>query len=214
MIRKVLSTTLGLLLLSLFGASYVRSSSEEKIMLTPPVKKLALATFAGGCFWCMEPPFDKLEGVVSTTSGYGGGHVENPSYKQVSSGGTGHAEVVQILYNPDKVDYEKLLDVFWHNIDPTARDRQFCDTGSEYRSGIFYHDLEQKRMADESKRKLEAEGRFGSEIATQIEKAGKFWPAEDYHQDYYVKNPTRYKYYRYRCGRDHRLEELWGSPPS
>ena len=168
------------------------------------------ATFAGGCFWCMEPPFDKLNGVISTTSGYTGGHVENPSYKQVSAGSTGHTEVVQIVYDPDKIGYEALLEVFWKNIDPTTRDRQFCDKGSQYRTGIFYHDESQRELAEQSKAKLEQSKPFDAPIVTEITAASQFYPAEDYHQDYYQKNPLRYKYYRYACGRDDRLEQLWG----
>jgi peptide-methionine (S)-S-oxide reductase len=174
--------------------------------------KLKIATFAGGCFWCMEPPFDKVEGVTATTSGYTGGHTVNPTYEQVSSGFTGHAESIQIAYDPAKVSYEKLLDVYWHNIDPLARNRQFCDAGEQYRSAIFYHDEEQKRLAEASKQALEKSGRFKQPIATQIVPAGPFYPAEEYHQDYYKKNPIRYKFYRYNCGRDQRLEELWGAP--
>jgi peptide-methionine (S)-S-oxide reductase len=170
--------------------------------------QLAKATFAGGCFWCMEPPFDKLDGVVSTTSGYTGGQKKNPSYKEVSSGGTGHAEAVEIVYDPKKVSYQKLLDVFWKNIDPLARDRQFCDVGTQYRSAIFVHDEAQKRLAEASR--AEVQKRFKQGIATEIVPAAKFYPAEEYHQDYYEKNPVRYKFYRSGCGRDRRLEELWG----
>ncbi len=171
---------------------------------------LAKATFAGGCFWCMEPPFDELEGVVSTTSGYIDGQVKNPTYRQVSSGGTGHTEAVQIVFDPAKVSFEELLHVFWRNIDPPAVDRQFCDGGSQYRTGIYAHDDEQLRLADESKQALVRAQRFDQPIATEIEPATKFYPAEDYHQDYYRKNPTRYKMYRTGCGRDRRLQELWG----
>ena len=169
------------------------------------------ATFAGGCFWCMEPPYDKLDGVISTTSGYTGGHVKNPSYKQVSAGGSGHAEVVQIVYDPAKIGYEALLEVFWKNIDPTTPDRQFCDRGSQYRSAIYYHDESQRRLAEKSKEILEQSKPFDDPIVTEITAASQFYPAEDYHQDYYQKNPLRYKYYRYSCGRDKRLEELWGT---
>jgi len=170
---------------------------------------VAIATFAGGCFWCMEPPFDKLDGVISTTSGYTGGHVENPTYSQVSDGGTGHAESVEIRYDPNKVSYEKLLDVFWHNIDPLAKDRQFCDSGTQYRSAVFYHDEDQRALAIASRDRLAKEK--GWDIQTEIVPATKFYPAEEYHQDYYLKNPVRYKYYRNGCGRDQRLEQLWGS---
>ena len=170
----------------------------------------AKATFAGGCFWCMEPPFDKLPGVVSTTSGYMGGAKRFPTYEEVSSGTTGHTEVVQVVYDPAKVSYEKLLEVFWRNIDPTVRDRQFCDVGSQYRTAIFYHDDEQKRRAEASRAALEKSKPFKASIVTPVQAAGEFWPAEDYHQDYYKKNPLRYKYYRTGCGRDARLNELWG----
>jgi peptide-methionine (S)-S-oxide reductase len=169
----------------------------------------AKATFAGGCFWCMEPPYDKLDGVLSTISGYAGGKKKNPTYEEVSAGTTGHTEVVQVTYDPKKVTYEKLLDVFWRNVDPLTRDRQFCDVGSQYRTAIFYHDENQKRLAEESKKALSK--RFKEPIVTEIVRATEFYPAEDYHQDYYTKNPLRYKLYRYNCGRDQRLEELWGA---
>jgi len=176
----------------------------------PASAALAKATFAGGCFWCMEPPYDKLDGVVSTTSGYIGGHTKNPTYEAVSAGGTGHAEAVEIAYDPAKISYAKLLDVFWRNIDPTVRNRQFCDVGDQYRSAIFYHDAEQKRLAEASKAALAQSKPFPQPIVTEIVPAGVFTPAEAYHQDYYLKNPLRYKFYRYRCGRDQRLEALWG----
>jgi len=169
---------------------------------------LQVATFGGGCFWCMEPPFDKLNGVVSTTSGYIGGRVANPTYEQVSAGGTGHAEVVQVKYDPSKVTYAKLLEVFWRNIDPLTPNRQFCDKGSQYRSAIFFHDAAQRSAAEASKRALD--GRFRQPIVTEIVAATTFYPAEAYHQDYYTKNPVRYKFYRSRCGRDDRLKEVWG----
>ena len=170
------------------------------------------ATFAGGCFWCMEPPYDKLPGVISTTSGYMGGTVKNPTYEAVSSGGTGHTEVVQVVYDASKVSYERLLGQFWLNHDPTVKDRQFCDAGSQYRPSIFYHSEEQKRLADASRAKWEKEKPFPQPIVTPIVPAGEFWPAEDYHQDYYKKNPIRYKYYTSGCGRYARLDELWGKP--
>ena len=170
----------------------------------------AKATFAGGCFWCMEPPFDKLPGVISTTSGYTGGHTPQPTYREVSAGGTGHAEAVQVVYDPQKVSYEKLLEVFWHNIDPTQKDGQFCDHGNQYRTAIFYHDETQKQLAEASKAQLQKTKPFQGEIVTEIVPAGEFYPAEDYHQDYYLKNPLRYKFYRTTCGRDQRLQTLWG----
>ena len=173
----------------------------------------AKAIFAGGCFWCMEHPFDVLPGVVSTTSGYIGGQKKNPTYEEVSSGRTGHTEAVQVVYDPKKVTYEKLLDVFWHNIDPTVNDQQFCDHGSQYRSGIFYTDDEQKRLAEASKATLDRNKPFSAAIVTEITRASEFYPAEDYHQDFYLKNPLRYKYYRSGCGRDARLKQLWGKAP-
>jgi peptide-methionine (S)-S-oxide reductase len=171
---------------------------------------LATATFAGGCFWCMESPFDKLDGVSSVTVGYTGGSKPKPTYEQVSAGSTGHTESVELRYDPGKIGYAKLLDVFWHNIDPLTPNAQFCDHGNQYRSGIFFHDAEQKRLAEASKAELEKSGRFKQPIVTEIVSAGTFWPAEEYHQHYYVKNPLRYKFYRLSCGRDQRLEELWG----
>jgi peptide-methionine (S)-S-oxide reductase len=157
----------------------------------------------------MQPPFDKLDGVVSTTAGYTGGHTENPTYDQVSSGVTGHAEAVEILYDPKKISYEKLLDVFWHNVDPTDANGQFCDYGDQYRSEIFYHDAEQKRLAEQSRAELERTKPFKDPIVTRITPASAFYPAEDYHQSYYKNNPIRYKFYRYNCGRDARLNMLW-----
>jgi peptide-methionine (S)-S-oxide reductase len=170
----------------------------------------AKATFAGGCFWCMEEAFDPISGVIATVSGYMGGKTRNPTYEQVSTGRTGHAEVLQIEYDPKKVSYEKLLEVFWRNIDPTQRDAQFCDHGSQYRSGVFYHDEEQRRLAEASRAALVKNKPFKGEIVTEITKAAEFYPAEDYHQDYYKKNPVRYKYYKSGCGRAARLKELWG----
>ncbi|MBT2785198.1 MULTISPECIES: peptide-methionine (S)-S-oxide reductase MsrA [unclassified Halomonas] len=168
----------------------------------------AEATFAGGCFWCMEPPYDNQPGVSATISGYIGGELENPSYEDITRGNTGHAEVVQIEYDPEQISYAQLLEIFWRNIDPFAVDRQFCDVGDQYRAAIFYHNDEQRELAEASKAEMEA--RFDREIATQIVPATTFWPAEEYHQDYYQKNPVRYKFYRYSCGRDGRLEEVWG----
>lgn len=172
---------------------------------------LAKATFAGGCFWCMEPPFDELDGVISTTSGYTGGQQRDPTYEQVAAGTTGHAEAVQILYDPKQITYAELLDVFWRNIDPTTPDRQFCDKGKQYRSAIFYHDAEQKRLAEASRREIEASKLFPQPIVTEIVAAGEFYPAEQYHQDFYQKNPVRFKLYKFACGRDRRLDELWGN---
>jgi len=171
-------------------------------------KATATATFAGGCFWCMVHPFDQLPGVISVTSGYTGGHTKNPTYEEVSAGSTGHLESVQIIYDPKTIDYGKLLGVYWHNIDPLDAGGQFCDRGDQYKSVIFYHDEEQKRLAEQSKAAVEKQLKHA--VATTIRPASTFYPAEDYHQDYYKKNPLRYKFYRYSCGRDQRLEALWG----
>ena len=175
-----------------------------------PAPGLAKATFAGGCFWCMEGPFDSTPGVVSTTSGYTGGSVKRPSYEQVSSGETGHAESVEVVYDPAKVSYAQLLETFWHNVDPTDGGGQFCDRGNQYRTAIFFHDDDQRRLAEKSKGDIEAAGTLKKKIVTQIVPASEFYPAEDYHQDYYQKNPARYRFYRFNCGRDARLKSLWG----
>jgi peptide-methionine (S)-S-oxide reductase len=168
------------------------------------------ATFAGGCFWCMEPPFDELPGVISTTSGYIGGHKKNPTYEEVSAGTTGHAEAVEVVFDPARITYARLLEVFWKNIDPLSADRQFCDVGSQYRPAIFYHNEEQKRLAEESKKALQSSGRFSQPIVTEIAVASTFYRAEEYHQDYYKKNPLRFNFYKYSCGRERRLQQLWG----
>ena len=183
------------------------------MLLVAPVsaqQNLATATFAAGCFWCSEEAFEKVPGVVSAVSGYIDGKTKNPSYEQVSSGLTGHTEAVEVKFDPSKVGYEKLLEVFWVNHDPTYVDRQFCDHGSQYRPSIFFHDDEQKRLADASKAKYEKLKTFRQPIVTPIVKATQFWPAEGYHQDYYKKNPLRYKVYTTGCGRYARLDELWG----
>jgi peptide-methionine (S)-S-oxide reductase len=169
---------------------------------------LAKATFAGGCFWCMEPPFEKTPGVVSATSGYTGGKNANPTYEQVSAGGTGHYESVEILYDPAKVSYQKLLDIFWHNVDPVDGSGQFCDKGSQYRSAIFYHDETQRKLAEGSRNQLKK--RFPN-IQTQILPAKPFYRAEEYHQDFYKNHSVKYKFYRHGCRRDARLEQVWGS---
>ena len=178
-----------------------------------PTIKTAKATFAGGCFWCMEAPYDKLPGVIATISGYIGGSVKNPTYEQVTTGRTGHTEAVQVEYDPSKVSYEKLVEVFWANIDPTVKNAQFCDHGTQYRSGIFYHDDAQRKIAEASKARLDKTKPFKEPIVTEITRATAFYAAEDYHQDYYLKNPVRYKLYRNGCGRDARLKELWGKVP-
>jgi peptide-methionine (S)-S-oxide reductase len=169
------------------------------------------ATFAGGCFWCMEPEFKAIDGVSKVVSGYTGGTVANPTYEQVSTGNTGHFEAIEITYDPSKVSYMALLDIFWKNIDPLDEYGQFCDKGSQYRAGIFVHDDEQKKQAEASREKVQA--MFEKPIATVIKPAVEFWPAEDYHQDYYIKNKTRYKMYRFGCGRDERLNILWNGKP-
>jgi peptide-methionine (S)-S-oxide reductase len=179
----------------------------------PAPAGLAKATFAGGCFWCVESDFDKVPGVISTTSGYTGGKLANPSYEQVSAKGTGHAEAVEIVYDPKQVSYEQLLDYFWHTIDPTTKDRQFCDEGSPYRTAIFVQNAQQLAAAKASLSSLEKSKPFKEPIVTEITLAGPFYAAEDYHQDYYKKNPIRYKYYRNSCGRDARLQQLWGTAP-
>jgi peptide-methionine (S)-S-oxide reductase len=173
---------------------------------------VAVATFAGGCFWCMEEAFDPVPGVLATISGYMGGKTRNPTYEQISTGRTGHAEVVRIEYDPAKVSFARLLEVFWRNIDPTQKDGQFCDFGSQYRSAIFYHDEEQRKLAEASLAALQKNKPFRGEIVTEITRASEFYRAEDYHQDYYLKNPARYKFYKAGCGRAERLQQLWGKP--
>jgi peptide-methionine (S)-S-oxide reductase len=168
------------------------------------------AYFAGGCFWCMEEVFEKVDGVLSATSGYMGGTVSNPTYEEVSAGRTGHAESVEVVYDPAKVSYQKLLDAFWRNVDPITPNAQFCDHGNQYRSAIFFQTDEEKRISDSSKQTIEQSNRFKEPIVTQIVMASQFYPAEEYHQDFYKKNPIRYKLYKYNCGRAQRLEELWG----
>ena len=196
--KTILITLIGLSTAFFAATTVMASTTFEK------------ATFAGGCFWCMEHPFDQIPGVVSVTSGYTGGQKKDPAYKEVSAGGTGHAESIQVVYDPSKVNYGKLLEVFWHNIDPTTKDRQFCDSGHQYRSAIFYHNEEQRRLAVQSKETLEKNKPFKEPVVTEIVQATEFYPAEEYHQHYYKKNPIRYNFYRFDCGRDKRLKELWG----
>ncbi|MDZ4791559.1 MAG: peptide-methionine (S)-S-oxide reductase MsrA [Hyphomicrobiales bacterium] len=174
-------------------------------------QKTEVAIFAGGCFWCMEAPFDKLEGVISTTSGFAGGTTPNPVYPAT---GTDHTEVVRIVFDPSKVSYDKLLNVFWRNIDPLDAGGQFCDRGPQYLTAIFYQSEEQKRVAEASKAELNANAKLGAPIATKIAPALAFYPVQEYHQDYYKKNPIQYKVYRYNCGRDQRLEQVWGEKPN
>ena len=204
------STRLMLLALSVTwgGAGALASAPASQDAVKPPARATAL--FAGGCFWSMELAFDKTPGVVSATSGYSGGTVANPTYDLVSDGTTGHAESVQVVYDPAQVSYAQLLEVFWHNVDPLTANAQFCDRGTEYRTAIFFLDAEQQRLAEASKRRLEASGRFQQPIVTQIAPASAFYPAEEYHQDYARKNPGRYQSYRVGCGRDAHLKALWG----
>ena len=199
-ISRFVAALVGLLLGVVLSASAAELVAQDKTTAT--------AVFAGGCFWCMEPPYDALPGVVATTSGFTGGQKANPSYKEVSGGNTGHIEAVQVAYDPAKVSYEKLLEVYWRNVDPLDGGGQFCDRGHEYTTAIFYQNEEQKKLAEQSKSAIEKQ--LGRPVATVIRPAAPFYAAEDYHQDYYLKNPLRYKYYRYSCGRDQRLEKLWG----
>jgi len=203
--NKLMLSVFGLLMATVSVLS-VQAMAESSMKNT----EIETAVFAGGCFWCTESDFDKVKGVVETTSGYIGGHKKNPTYKEVSAGGTGHTEAVKIDYDPGQVSYAELLKVFWRSIDPTTPDAQFCDHGSQYRSGVFYLNEEQKRLAMESKSVLEKNKPFKEAIVTEITEASMFYPAEDYHQNYHDRNPVRYKYYRWGCGRDARLEELWG----
>ena len=206
--------SVGALAMALAGlglSGTLTSPLAQGTKITPPTPAgLAKATLAGGCFWCVESDFDKVPGVISTTSGYIGGKVANPSYEQVSANGTGHAEAVEIVYDPRRVSYEQLVEYFWRTIDPTTKDRQFCDAGSPYRTAIFAHDEAQLAAARASLLALERSKPFKEAIVTTLERAGPFYAAEDYHQDYYKKNPVRYNFYRTSCGRDARLKELWG----
>ncbi|HUR40222.1 MAG TPA: peptide-methionine (S)-S-oxide reductase MsrA [Verrucomicrobiae bacterium] len=178
-------------------------------ILAGPVQAAeSTATFAGGCFWCTESDFEKVPGVTSAVSGYIGGRNANPTYEEVSAGSTGHAEAVEIRFDPAKVTYTQLLDVYWHSVDPTVKDKQFCDTGSQYRTAIYTHDAEQKKLAETTRAAVEKQ--LGVKVHTEIVEAAKFYPAEEYHQDYYKKNPVRYRFYRNGCGRDARLEQVWG----
>ena len=211
---KTMVFGLGLALAALSDVGAGADAQGSTRQAEPPAVGLAVATFAGGCFWCMEPPFDRLEGVVSTTSGYTSGTVAGPSYEQVSAGGTGHVEAVRVVYDPAKVGYQTLLEVFWRNVDPLDAAGQFCDRGQEYRPVVFVHDEEQRRLAAATKAALAASGRFERPIAVAVEPARDLYVAEDYHQDYYLKNPVRYRYYRWNCGRDARLEQVWGAAPT
>jgi peptide-methionine (S)-S-oxide reductase len=195
--------------LTIFACTYATAKDLGPPAKLPEVPKgMQAATFAGGCFWCMEAPFDRTDGVLSTTSGYTGGTKANPTYFEVSNGGTGHAEAIYVVFDPKKTSYAKLLEVYWHNIDPLAKDRQFCDGGDQYRSAIFYHDAEQKKLAE--KTKGEVQQKLARPVETQLVAATVFYPAEVGHQDFYKTNPDHYKAYRAGCGRDRRLKELWG----
>jgi len=208
-----LTTTTAVLFVSLSLAASLHAAGPAAPARATTAPGLMKATFAGGCFWCEETAFEGLPGVQSVISGYTGGTKLNPTYEEVSSGGTGHAESVQITYDPGKISYAELLDIFWHNVDPTQSNGQFCDIGNQYRSAIFYADSTQKRLAEESRQRLEGTPqRFKGKIVTQIVALTKFWPAEEYHQDYYRKDPERYQSYRLGCGRDQRLTKLWGKP--
>lgn len=208
MIRR---TLIGLLAIVGIATSVFSTAADNKDggMSAQAPSATASAIFAGGCFWCTESDFEKLPGVISAESGYTDGQKVNPTYEEVSAGGTGHTVAVRVTYDPSKVSYAQLVDYFWPTIDPTVKDRQFCDSGNQYRSAIFYGNDAEKKIVDDSRAALQASGRFKS-IATEIAAASVFYPAEEYHQDYYKKNPIRYKYYRTGCGRDARLEELWG----
>ncbi len=192
------------------GAALVTVFAAGVSAAEPEQRESAIAVFAGGCFWCMEPPFDKLDGVLSTTSGYAGGHTKNPTYREVSAGRSGHLEVLRVEYDPSRVSYSELLDVFWRNIDPLDARGQFCDKGEQYTSAIFFGNDEERAAAEASKSAVEASGKLDGAVQTRILPAVRFYAAEEYHQDYYKKNPVRYKIYRWNCGRDSRLKRLWG----
>ena len=191
-------------------SSVLAADARVEALPEQPQPGTAFATFAGGCFWCMEAPFDKLDGVLETISGHTGGHVRHVTYQQVSRGNTGHAEAVRVIYDPDRITYQALLDVYWRQIDPTTPDRQFCDRGSQYRPEIFVHTEQQRVLALASRKAMQESGRFDGPIQVPVTRAGPFWPAEAYHQDYYRNNPVRYHYYRYGCGRDQYLDRIWG----
>lgn len=203
-----IGAVLGLASVSIALLASVASTANAQ-SASAPAGKTATAIFAGGCFWCIEADFEKLPGVIGAESGYSGGKKLNPTYEEVSNGGTGHAEVVRVTYDPAKVSYAVLLDYFWHHIDPTVKDKQFCDTGNQYRSAIYYQDEAQRALIEASKAALLKSGAV-KVIHTEVAAQSVFYPAEDYHQDYYKKNPIRYKYYRNSCGRDARVAEVWG----
>ena len=206
MVRKYIHAFAAFAFLLLAGLTSVGASAQSK-----DAANLAVAIFAGGCFWCVESDFDKVPGVVSTTSGYIGGTTDNPTYRQVSAGGTGQREAVKIVFDPKQVTYDRLLHIFWRSVDPTDAGGQFCDRGVSYETAIFAVDAEQRALAEASRAALIKSGTVAKPIVTPIEDAGGFYPAEDYHQDYYTKNPVRYNFYRYRCGRDKRIKSVWGA---
>ncbi|MGB7325331.1 MAG: peptide-methionine (S)-S-oxide reductase MsrA [Rubripirellula sp.] len=206
----VSSAPLAIAIVLAIGLLAASASADEAAKNEPAIQTAteATATFAGGCFWCMEPPFDKMPGVISTTAGYTGGRTPNPTYEAVKTGRTGHIESMQVKYDPSKVTYQQLLTLFWHNVDPITANGQFCDKGGQYRTAIFYENDEQKEIAQQSKQSIAKQ--LNIRVRTELIKATKFYPAEEYHQDYYTKNPTKYKFYRWTCGRDARLDEIWG----
>jgi peptide-methionine (S)-S-oxide reductase len=208
-LRKTLAALAGAALLGLAAAAVAYDRDPMAPLPDRPAGS-AVATFAGGCFWCVQSDFDHVPGVISTTAGYTGGHTEMPTYDEVSAGGTGHAESVLIVFDPARVSYEKLLDVYWHSVDPVTPDAQFCDHGDQYRTAIFYHDEAQKAAAEASRDAIRKAGTLPGPIVTQIVPAGTFYPAEMHHQEFYRKNPVRYKFYRFTCGRDARLKAIWG----
>ena len=211
--KNLVSTPRILVAIALWAASQWAVAQAAPPVAAPATApgQTAIAVFAGGCFWCVESDYDKVAGVLSTTSGFTGGRTQNPTYEQVSHTDTGHAEAVEIKFDPAKVSYKQLVDHFWRTIDPTVKDRQFCDVGHTYRTAIFAQDAEQLKIAQESKAEIEKSKPFSAPIVTEVVMGGKFWPAEEYHQDYYKKNPVRYNFYRLSCGRDARLKELWGN---
>ena len=209
--RTLFAIVVALMVGGIATAGVFAQTKQAKPSAGSPPSSTAIATFAGGCFWCTEADFDKVDGVISTTSGYIGGRTANPTYDSVSAGNSGYAEAVQVVFDPSKVTYAKLLEYYWRTIDPTTKDRQFCDSGNPYRTAIFTHDEQQRALAEASKKALSANKPFREPIVTEIVNATQFYPAEEYHQDYHTKNPVRYKFYRANCGRDPRLKQLWGT---
>jgi peptide-methionine (S)-S-oxide reductase len=208
--RRLLASSMLILGGLLAACEPTAAQAPQPQVSATTVENPGVAIFAGGCFWCTESDFDKVPGVIETTSGYIGGHVDNPTYEQVSAGSSGHIEAVRVRFDPSKTSYAKLLEAFWPTIDPVTANAQFCDRGSQYRSAIFYSNAEEQQLAEASKNALEKSGRLPAPVVTEILAASTFYPAEDYHQDYYQRNPLRYNYYRNGCGRDQRLQQLWG----